>query len=207
MTEAEQLAGINADYEQRYGFHDAEHYLYKAPKGLNREIVEKISAQSSSPNRGECASSASRRSPTSWPANSPPGAPRCWPSSTTTTSEVSPPPPDPKPAEAATQPLFPPPTDPRPRHPATSLPTRPPASDDQSGQESPARLRWPLRDRQSSSRSRGTTRGSLKVTDGASRTTADHDSSRRDLVSRLRLSGDSCCSGFHLADAPDPRNR
>ena len=24
-------------------FHDAENYLYKAPKGLNREIVEKIS--------------------------------------------------------------------------------------------------------------------------------------------------------------------
>jgi Fe-S cluster assembly protein SufB len=43
LTENEQLAGINADYEQRYGFHDAEHYLYKAPRGLNREIVEKIS--------------------------------------------------------------------------------------------------------------------------------------------------------------------
>src|SRR5579864_950200 len=45
----EQLAGINADYEQRYGFHDAEHYLYKAPKGLNREIVERISAFKSEP--------------------------------------------------------------------------------------------------------------------------------------------------------------
>ena len=42
LTENEQLAGINADYEQRYGFHDAENYLYKAPKGLSREIVEKI---------------------------------------------------------------------------------------------------------------------------------------------------------------------
>jgi hypothetical protein len=30
LTENEQLAGINADYEQRYGFHDAENYLYKA---------------------------------------------------------------------------------------------------------------------------------------------------------------------------------
>jgi Fe-S cluster assembly protein SufB len=39
----EQLRGINADYEERYGFHDAENYLYKAPKGLSREIVEKIS--------------------------------------------------------------------------------------------------------------------------------------------------------------------
>jgi Fe-S cluster assembly protein SufB len=49
MTENQQLAGINADYEQRYGFHDAEHYLYKAPKGLNREIVEKISEFKSEP--------------------------------------------------------------------------------------------------------------------------------------------------------------
>src|SRR5436190_12637213 len=49
LTENEQLAGINADYEQRYGFHDAEHYLYKAPKGLNREIVEKISEFKSEP--------------------------------------------------------------------------------------------------------------------------------------------------------------
>jgi Fe-S cluster assembly protein SufB len=49
LTETEQLAGINADYEHRYGFHDAEHYLYKAPKGLNREIVEKISEFKSEP--------------------------------------------------------------------------------------------------------------------------------------------------------------
>ena len=48
-TEHEQLAGINADYEERYGFHDAEHYLYKAPKGLTREIVEKISEFKSEP--------------------------------------------------------------------------------------------------------------------------------------------------------------
>src|SRR3954453_19648255 len=37
------LQSINADYEERFGFHDAENYLYKAPKGINREIVEKIS--------------------------------------------------------------------------------------------------------------------------------------------------------------------
>ncbi len=49
LTENEQLAGINADYEERYGFHDAEHYLYKAPKGLSREIVEKISEFKSEP--------------------------------------------------------------------------------------------------------------------------------------------------------------
>ncbi len=49
LTENEQLAGINADYEQRYGFHDAENYLYKAPKGLSRKIVEKISEFKSEP--------------------------------------------------------------------------------------------------------------------------------------------------------------
>ena len=46
---ASALAAINADYEQRYGFRDAENYLYKAPKGLNREIVEKISEFKSEP--------------------------------------------------------------------------------------------------------------------------------------------------------------
>ena len=49
LTENERLAGINDDYEQRYGVHDAENYLYKAPKGLNREIVEKISEFKSEP--------------------------------------------------------------------------------------------------------------------------------------------------------------
>jgi Fe-S cluster assembly protein SufB len=42
-AETESLQGINADYTERFGFHDPENYLYKAPKGLNREIVEKIS--------------------------------------------------------------------------------------------------------------------------------------------------------------------
>ena len=42
-TAAPDLAGIGENYEERFGFHDAENYLYKAPKGLNREIVEKIS--------------------------------------------------------------------------------------------------------------------------------------------------------------------
>ena len=49
LTENEQLARINADYTERYGFHDAENYLYKAPKGLTREIVEKISEFKSEP--------------------------------------------------------------------------------------------------------------------------------------------------------------
>ncbi|HEX8053956.1 MAG TPA: Fe-S cluster assembly protein SufB [Thermoleophilaceae bacterium] len=48
-TSAPELAGIGENYEERFGFHDAENYLYKAPKGLNREIVEKISEFKSEP--------------------------------------------------------------------------------------------------------------------------------------------------------------
>jgi Fe-S cluster assembly protein SufB len=44
-----ELQSINADYTERFGFHDAENYLYKAPKGINREIVEKISEFKSEP--------------------------------------------------------------------------------------------------------------------------------------------------------------
>src|ERR671928_1602158 len=49
VPENEALRGINADYAERYGFHDPENYLYKAPKGLTREIVEKISEFKSEP--------------------------------------------------------------------------------------------------------------------------------------------------------------
>lgn len=49
IAEQEALKGINADYTERFGFHDAENYLYKAPKGINREIVEKISEFKSEP--------------------------------------------------------------------------------------------------------------------------------------------------------------
>jgi len=49
LTENEQLGRINADYTERYGFHDAENYLYKAPKGLTAELVAKISEFKSEP--------------------------------------------------------------------------------------------------------------------------------------------------------------
>jgi len=49
IAEQEALKGINADYTERFGFRDAENYLYKAPKGINREIVEKISEFKSEP--------------------------------------------------------------------------------------------------------------------------------------------------------------
>ena len=43
------LRTLGSDYTERYGFHDAENYLYKAPKGINREIVEKISEMKGEP--------------------------------------------------------------------------------------------------------------------------------------------------------------
>jgi len=44
VAEKQGLAGINADYKEKFGFHDSESgYAYKAPKGLSREIVESIS--------------------------------------------------------------------------------------------------------------------------------------------------------------------
>src|SRR3977135_3724954 len=49
LAEQDGLKGINADYEERFGFHDAENSHYKAPKGLSREIVEKISEFKSEP--------------------------------------------------------------------------------------------------------------------------------------------------------------
>jgi Fe-S cluster assembly protein SufB len=44
VAEKRELAGINSDYAEKFGFHDSESgYAYKAPKGLSREIVESIS--------------------------------------------------------------------------------------------------------------------------------------------------------------------
>jgi Fe-S cluster assembly protein SufB len=37
------LRSLGSDYTERYGFSDPENYLYKAPKGINEEIVRKIS--------------------------------------------------------------------------------------------------------------------------------------------------------------------
>ncbi len=44
LVEQESLLGINADYKEKFGFHDPETgYAYKAPKGLSRELVAQIS--------------------------------------------------------------------------------------------------------------------------------------------------------------------
>jgi len=37
------IAGLNQDYQTKYGFSDPEDYLHKAPKGLSHEVVEMIS--------------------------------------------------------------------------------------------------------------------------------------------------------------------
>src|ERR671933_435701 len=49
IAEQQALQGINADYAEKYGFHDPENYLFKAPKGLTRELVEQISAFKNEP--------------------------------------------------------------------------------------------------------------------------------------------------------------
>ena len=49
IAEQKALQGINADYTEKYGFHDPENYLFKAPKGLTRELVAQISAFKNEP--------------------------------------------------------------------------------------------------------------------------------------------------------------
>src|SRR3712207_6760864 len=49
IAEQEALQDINSDYNERFGFHDPENYLFKAPKGLTRELVEQISAFKNEP--------------------------------------------------------------------------------------------------------------------------------------------------------------
>lgn len=46
---AHQIADLNLDYAARYGFHDPEEYLHKAPKGLSHEVVEMISRYKGEP--------------------------------------------------------------------------------------------------------------------------------------------------------------
>ncbi len=49
MTADNVIQGLNEDYESRYGFHDPEDYLVKAPKGLGHRIVEEISRYKGEP--------------------------------------------------------------------------------------------------------------------------------------------------------------
>ena len=44
IAEQQALVGINADYKEKFGFHDSETgYAYKSPKGLSLEVVEDFS--------------------------------------------------------------------------------------------------------------------------------------------------------------------
>jgi Fe-S cluster assembly protein SufB len=43
------VATIGADYTEKYGFHDPEHYFFKSEKGLTREVVEQISSMKGEP--------------------------------------------------------------------------------------------------------------------------------------------------------------
>ena len=43
MVADARIESLNADYTERYGFHDPEEYLVKAPKGLSHQTVEMIS--------------------------------------------------------------------------------------------------------------------------------------------------------------------
>ena len=50
VAEQKEVAGINADYKEKFGFHDSETgYAYKAPKGLSLEVVESISEYKDEP--------------------------------------------------------------------------------------------------------------------------------------------------------------
>ena len=49
FAEQATLKDINADYKERFGFHDAENYLYKAPKGLTRDTVLHLSKYKNEP--------------------------------------------------------------------------------------------------------------------------------------------------------------
>jgi Fe-S cluster assembly protein SufB len=50
VAEQEKVSRINADYEEKFGFHDPETgYAYKSPKGLSREVVESISEYKDEP--------------------------------------------------------------------------------------------------------------------------------------------------------------
>src|SRR3954465_2880463 len=44
LAEQQALVGINADYKEKFGFHDPETgYAFKAPKGLSKALGEQIS--------------------------------------------------------------------------------------------------------------------------------------------------------------------
>lgn len=49
LTEEEVVAVVNADYASKYGFSDAEDYVFKAEKGIDEEVVRSISMMKGEP--------------------------------------------------------------------------------------------------------------------------------------------------------------
>lgn len=49
LSEEEVVAVVNADYASKYGFSDAEDYVFKAERGLNEEVVRTISMMKAEP--------------------------------------------------------------------------------------------------------------------------------------------------------------
>ncbi len=49
MSAKQNVAGINDDYTEKYGFHDVEDYFLKTPKGIDHEVVEMISRKKNEP--------------------------------------------------------------------------------------------------------------------------------------------------------------
>ncbi len=40
---------VGQNYEQKYGFHDPEHYSFKGKRGLSKAVVEEISSMKGEP--------------------------------------------------------------------------------------------------------------------------------------------------------------
>ena len=49
LSEKEIVAGVNVEYAEKYGFADAEDYIFKAEKGLNEVLLRQMSAMKNEP--------------------------------------------------------------------------------------------------------------------------------------------------------------
>ena len=49
LSEEEVVASVNQDYATKYGFADAEDYIFKAEKGLNEEMLRAMSLMKQEP--------------------------------------------------------------------------------------------------------------------------------------------------------------
>ena len=49
LSEKEIVAGVNTEYAEKYGFSDAEDYVFKAEKGLNEELIRHMSEMKGEP--------------------------------------------------------------------------------------------------------------------------------------------------------------